>query len=148
MDQLHNHFSLDADEMLVNIGSVAVPWKTSSLATQLQDVRGSAWHFTDQGVAPVRVRVRYSTQYLMSPAFSPFLSELRALLQRLGLTEKLGICAFTREDQDSTTRVEFTQGRANITLPFDIAPEEGQDRSIEAVWQFEMPPGSSNKSRK
>lgn len=25
---LHNHFSLDADEILVNIGSVAVPWKT------------------------------------------------------------------------------------------------------------------------
>ena len=39
MTLLHNHFSLDADEILVNIGSVAVPWKTSSLATQLHDVR-------------------------------------------------------------------------------------------------------------
>lgn len=29
---LHNHFSLDEDEILVNIGSVAVPWKTSSRA--------------------------------------------------------------------------------------------------------------------
>ena len=41
--------------------------------------------------------------------FQPFLSELRALLDRLGLTETLGICAFTWEEQDATTtQVEFT----------------------------------------
>ena len=39
---LHNHFSLDSDEILVNIASVAVPWKTPSLAKQLCDVKGSA----------------------------------------------------------------------------------------------------------
>lgn len=144
---LHNHFSLDVDEMLVNIGSVAVPWKTSSLATQLRNVRGSAWRFTEQGVAP------YEFAYDVAPGpdvggFQPFLSELRALLQHLGLAEKLGICAFTREDQDTTTQVEFTQGRANITLPFDIAPQDGPDQSIEAVWQFDLPPGSGTEDRK
>jgi hypothetical protein len=72
--------------------------------------------------------------------FQPFISELRALLNRLGLTEKLGICVFTGKDLDSTTQVEFTQGRANITLPFDIAPEDGPNRSIKAVWQFDLPP--------
>jgi hypothetical protein len=72
--------------------------------------------------------------------FQPFLSELRALLDRLGLTEKLGICVFTGEDLDSATQVEFTQGRANITLPFDIAPEDGPSCSIEAVWQFDLSP--------
>ena len=50
---------------------------------------------------------------------------------------KLGVCVFAGEDLDNTTQVEFTQGRANITLPFDIAPEEGENRSIEAVWQFD-----------
>jgi hypothetical protein len=29
---LHNHFSLNENEILVKIGTVAVPWKTSSLA--------------------------------------------------------------------------------------------------------------------
>ncbi|PMD18682.1 hypothetical protein NA56DRAFT_661318 [Hyaloscypha hepaticicola] len=72
--------------------------------------------------------------------FQPSISELRALLDRLSLPEKLGICVFTGEDLDSTTRVEFTQGRANITLPFDIAPEDGPNRSIEAVWQFDLSP--------
>ena len=144
---LHNHFSLDADEMLVNIGSVAVPWKTSSLATKLRDVRGSAWRFTEQGVAPYEFAYDVASRPDVS-GFQPFLSELRVLLDRLGLTGKLGICAVTREDEDATTQVEFTQGRANITLPFDIAPRDGPDRSVEAVWQFDLPPGSGTESRK
>ena len=80
--------------------------------------------------------------------FQPFLSELRALLDRLGLTEKLGIYAFTRKDLDSTTQMEFTEGRANITLPFDISPEEGPSRLIEAVWQFDLSPESETGSGK
>lgn len=134
---LHNHFSLDENEILVNIGSVAVPWKTTSLAGQLRDVKGSAWRFTEQGVAPYEFA--YDVTVLPDVSdFQPFLSELRVLLDRLGLTEKLGICAFRGQDLDSTTQVEFTQGRANITLPFDIAPEDGPNRSIEAVWQFDF----------
>lgn len=135
---LHNHFSLDENEILVNIGSVAVPWKTNSLAEQLRGVRGSAWRFTEQGVAPYEFA--YDQNLPDVSDFQPFLSELRVLLKRLRLTDKLGICAFRSEDLYSTTQVEFTQGRANITLPFDIAPEDGPNRSIEAVWQFDLSP--------
>lgn len=135
---LHNHFSLDENEILVNIGSVAVPWKTTSRAEQLRDVQGSAWRFTERGVAPYEFA--YDVNSLPLPDvsdFQPFLSEFRVLLDRLGLTGKLGICAFREgEDLDSTTQMEFTQGRANITLPFDIDPEDGPSRPIEAVWQF------------
>jgi len=144
---LHNHFSLDENEILVNIGSVAVPWKTPSLAEQLRDVKGSAWRFTEQGIAPYEFAYDVSSLPDVS-GFQPFISELRALLDRLGLTEKLGICVFTSEDLDSTTRVEFTQGRANITLPFDIAPEDGPNRSIEAVWQFDLSPELGTETRK
>ncbi len=49
---LHNHFPLDDNKILVNIGPVAVPWETPSLAEQLRNVRGSAWRFTEQGIAP------------------------------------------------------------------------------------------------
>lgn len=144
---LHNHFSLDENEILVNIGSVAVPWKTPSLAEQFRDVKGSAWRFTEQGIAPYEFAYDVSSLPDVS-GFQPFISELRALLNRLGLTEKLGICVFTGEDTDSTTRVEFTQGRANITLPFDIAPEDGPNRSIEAVWQFDLSPELGTETRK
>ncbi|KAI0003449.1 hypothetical protein F4779DRAFT_621876 [Xylariaceae sp. FL0662B] len=137
---LHNHFSLDENEILVNIGSVAVPWKTSSLSEQLRDVRGSAWRFTEQGLAAYEFAYDVSSSQPDISGFRPFLSELRALLDRLGLMEKLGICVLTGKDLDSTTQVEFTQGRANITLPFDIAPEDGPCRAIEAVWQFDLSP--------
>jgi len=66
----------------------------------------------------------------------------------LGLTEKLGICVFTGEDLDSTTQVGFTQGRANITLPFDIVPEDGPNRSIEAIWKFGLSPEQGTEKRK
>lgn len=136
---LHNHFSLDENEILVNIGSVAVPWNTSSLAKQLHDVKGNAWRFTEQGIAPYEFAYDVSSHPDVS-GFQLFLSELREVLSGLGLMDKLGICVFASEDVDSTTQVEFTQGRANITLPFDIAPGNGPDRSIEAVWQFEASP--------
>lgn len=129
---LHNRFSLSENEILVNIGSVAVPWKTSSLAEQLRDVKGSAWRFTEQGIAPYEFAYDVSSRPDVG-GFPEFISELRALLDRLGLTEKLGICGFTGEDLDLPTRVEFTQSHANITLPFDIAPKDGPNRSIEAV---------------
>lgn len=144
---LHNHFTLDTNEMLVNIGSVAVPWETPSLAEQLRDVKGSAWRFTEQGLAPYEFAYDVNTRPDIG-GFQPFLSELSALLDRLGLTGKLGICCFSREDLDSTTQVEFTQGRANITLPFDISPGDGPDRSIEAVWQFDSSSGTDIDSGK
>ncbi|KAI1175976.1 hypothetical protein F4777DRAFT_597917 [Nemania sp. FL0916] len=137
---LHNHFPLDEDEVLVNIGSVAVPWKTTSLAKQFRDVRSSAWRFIEQGIAPYEFVYDVSSRPDVS-GFQPFLTELRALLGHLGLMGKLGLCVLTSEDLNSNTQVEFTQGRANITLPFDIAPEGGPNRSIEAVWQFDVSPG-------
>jgi hypothetical protein len=99
---LYNYFSLDENEILVNIGSVTVPWKTPSLAKQLCDVKGSVWRFTEQGIA------LYKFAYDMSllpdiSGFQLFISELRAVLDCLGLTEKLGICVFTGEDLDLTT---------------------------------------------
>lgn len=130
--------------MLVNIGSVAIPWNISSLAKEQHDVRGSAWLFTEQGIAPCEFSYDVSSQ-LDTTRLQPFVSELRDALGSLGLMEKLGICAFTSEDIDPTTQVEFTQGRANITLPFDIAPGDGTDRSIEAVWQFDKSPKLGTK---
>lgn len=116
-----------------------MPCESPSLVEHLRDLRGSAWRFVEQGIAPYEFTYGLSLQPDVS-GFQPFISELKALLDRLELTEKLGICVFAGEDLESTTQVEFTQGRVNITLPFDIAPETGSDRSIEAVWQFDLFP--------
>ena len=44
---LYNHFSLDQDQILVNTGSVAIPWRTPSLVPALHDVKGSSWRLTN-----------------------------------------------------------------------------------------------------
>ncbi|KYK59810.1 hypothetical protein DCS_00944 [Drechmeria coniospora] len=141
---LHNHFTLKDDEILVNFGSVAVPWKTTSSAKQLLDVKGSAWRFTKDGLVPYEF-THYAYPAADIGGFQSFLSELRDLLCSFGLVEKLGICALQDGVGDRAPQVEFTQGRANITLPFDIDPTEGPDNSIEASWEFESPSESNSK---
>jgi hypothetical protein len=89
------------------------------------------------------------------PKFQPFqrfLFELNALLKRLGLTETLSLCAFTSEDVEDThsaAQMELTQGLDNVASPFHIVPEEGENRSIQAVWQFDVStPAHNHGNRK
>jgi len=71
-----------------------------------------------------------------------FLLELAAILEKGHLANILGICSLPEKSLDRPTTMEFTSGRANITLPFDIAPHDGN--VIDAVWQFSTNPlGSS-----
>ena len=131
----------------MNIRSVAMPQKTLSLIKQLHDIKGSAQRFIEQGIALYKFAYNVSSLLNIS-GFQLFISKLRALLNRLGLTEKLSIYVFTSEDLDLTTQVEFTQGRANITLPFNIAPKDGPNRLIKAVWQFDLSPKLGTKTYK
>ncbi|KAJ9137753.1 hypothetical protein NKR23_g9013 [Pleurostoma richardsiae] len=131
---LHNHFPVEADEMLVSFGNVALPYKTSSPAAELCDIKGSSWRFVDKDLIPYEF-VHNSASRPGIQDFQPFLSELRPALERLGLTKKLGICILAPEGQNTTQHIEITRDRMNITLPFDISPD---DKSIEAVWGFEL----------
>ena len=51
-----------------------------------------------------------------------FLLELGAILEKRNLANTLGICSLGEKSIDRPATIEFTSGRANITLPFDIAP--------------------------
>ena len=131
---LHNHFFLENHEMLVNFDSVAVPWDTTSGAKELNGVNASAWRFTDQGLAPYEfVHTAVETPLDRHPMPS-FLLELAAIFEKWNLTDILGIYSVGEKSIDRPTTMEFTSGRANITLPFDIAPNDGN--VIDAMWQF------------
>ncbi|KAL2043661.1 hypothetical protein N7G274_003968 [Stereocaulon virgatum] len=65
---------------------------------------------------------------------SDFLQELAHMLEHLKLTGILGVFALEDKPANSAPKMEFTEGRANITLPFDISGPEKD--SIEAMWQF------------
>ena len=139
---LHNHFLLEHHEMLVNVDSVAVPWDTTSGATELAGVKASAWRFTEQGLAAYEFTHAAVEISLHCHQMQSFLLELRAILEKWNLANILGICSVSEKSLDRPTTMEFTSGRANITLPFDIAPHDGN--VIDAMWHFSSDPlGSS-----
>ena len=139
---LHNHFLLEQHEMLVNVDSVAVPWDTTSGATELAGVSASAWRFTNQGLAPDEFTHAAVEVSLYHHPMQSFLLELGTILEKHNLSNILGICSLGEKSIDRPTTMEFTSGRANITLPFDIAPHDGN--VIDAMWQFSSHPlGSS-----
>lgn len=140
---LHNHFLLEQHEILVNVDSVAVPWDTTSGATELAAVNASAWRFTNQGLAPYEFAHAAVEVSLYCHPIQSFLLELGTILEKHNLANILGICSLGNKSIDKPTTMEFTEGRANITLPFDIAPHDGN--IIDAMWQFSSHPlGSSN----
>lgn len=128
---LHNHFLLEPCEMLVSIDSVAVPWDTRN---STETVNASSWRFTENGIAPYEFTHEAPEIRLDCQPMQSFLLELRAILMQWNLANILGICSLNEKPIDRPATMEFTSGRANITLPFDIAPNDGNN--VDAMWQF------------
>ncbi|OBT63221.1 hypothetical protein VE03_07791 [Pseudogymnoascus sp. 23342-1-I1] len=137
IQMLHTHFAISSDERLVGIGAVAVP-------IELDIIVGSAIKPLVYCFVPSGVAVCEWTQGddanevdLSSPQYSAFMAELRTVLEGAGLIDVLGI--FVRQPSDGQTKgVEFTAGRANITLHKDNPIGEGT--AVEASWVFEEKP--------
>ncbi|KAL8957737.1 MAG: hypothetical protein Q9193_005068 [Seirophora villosa] len=136
---LHNHFLLEPNEMLVHISdSAALPWDTTSGAKELSDIKAIAWRFTDQGLAPYEFAHAAAVASLDRHPMPSFLVDLAVILQKWKLTNILGLCSLGETSVDEPATMEFTEGRVNITLPFDIAPNDGS--TINAMWQFGSDP--------
>lgn len=126
--------------MLVNVDSVAVPWDTTSSAAEFA---GDNWRFTDQGLASYEFAHAAVEIPLHRHPMQSFLLVLGAIPEKQNLANILGICSLGEKSADRPATMEITSGRrANITLPFDIAPHGGN--VIDAMWQFSSDPlGSS-----
>ncbi|KAL9094259.1 MAG: hypothetical protein Q9165_003399 [Trypethelium subeluteriae] len=131
---LHNHFLMEPNEMLVNIGSVAIPWNKDNGAGQLKDVNASSWRFMEAGLMPYEFTYSGRKAALDSCHLQRFLGAVRTILVTFGLVDVFGICLLDGSGVDVPATTEFTSGRANVTLSFDIAPNDGM--SIDAMWQF------------
>jgi hypothetical protein len=133
IQMLHTHFAIGDDERLVGIGAVAVP-------IELDIIVGSAikplvYRFVDSGVAVCEWTQGNDANEvdLSSPQYAAFMAELRTVLDEAGLIDVLGI--FVRQPGDGKMKsVEFTAGRANITLHKDEPTDGG--KSVEASWVF------------
>jgi hypothetical protein len=132
---LHNHFLLGQNEILVSHDSVAVP-----CSEKLPNVCASSWRFIDEGITPYEFI--YSATKTPLDQMQPFLAEFSAIIKKWKLVDIFGICSLKKGSVDRPVTVEFTSGRANITLPFDAAPDDGN--LVDAMWQFSSSPPSSS----
>lgn len=130
----HNHFLLECYEMLVDFDSVALPVDTRSGTKQLGAIHASSWRFTEKGIAPYEFTHTAQEISLDSQPVQSFSAEFGAILAKWNLANVFGICSLSDKPIDRPTTMEFTSGRANITLPFDITPDDGN--TIDAMWRF------------
>lgn len=139
---LHNHFLLEPYEMLVNVDSVAVPWDVRSGCKELADVNASAWRFNEKGLTPYEFTHAALKTPLEGSPMQAFLTDLFTILKKQNIANIFGICSLRESSFDGPPTVEFTSGRTNITLPFDISPSDGNE--VQAMWQFSSNPSKSS----
>jgi hypothetical protein len=131
---VHRHFDLAQHEMLINIGNVAAPCDTNDVASGV--AKPSSWCFTRDGVMPYEF-THGSAQVSMDDHMKDFLADYCTILEENHASHILGLCTLDGVPAGSdVTSVEFTSGRANITLPFDVDPSEGG--AVGAMWQIEQ----------
>ena len=135
---LHNHFFLENNEILVNIGNATVPWDITSGAKELEEVGPCSWRFVDDGLTPYEFVHSKGTWTSSDDIPLAFLQDFYKTIEAHNLTDVLGLCLVPGNDAVMT---EFTSGRANITLPFDIAPGDGW--LVDAMWRFSEAPNDS-----
>ena len=71
-----------------------------------------------------------------------FLAEFRTIINKWKLGNVFGICSLKEEPIGGPVTMEFTSGYTNMTLPFNIAPNDSN--IVDAMWQFSSTlPGSS-----
>ncbi|KFX99133.1 hypothetical protein O988_04028 [Pseudogymnoascus sp. VKM F-3808] len=144
IQMLHTHFEISDDERLVSVGAVAVPIELDIIVGSA--VKPLVYRFVPSGVAVCEWTQGDDANEvdLSSPQYSAFMTELRAVLDDAGLIDVLGI--FVRQPCDGESKgVEFTAGRANITL-HKANPSEG-GTAVEASWVFQerpVTPGDGN----
>ncbi|KFY29400.1 hypothetical protein V493_02388 [Pseudogymnoascus sp. VKM F-4281 (FW-2241)] len=138
IQMLHTHFAINDDERLVGIGSVAIPIELDIIVGTA--IKPLVYRFVPTGVAVCEwTQGNDATEVdLSSPPYAAFMAELRTVLEDAGLIDVLGI--FVRQPSDGEMKgVEFTAGRANITLHKDN-PTKGGGTIVEASWVFEETP--------
>ncbi|KAL3469849.1 hypothetical protein BJX99DRAFT_264771 [Aspergillus californicus] len=147
---LHNYFPLNEAERLVQFGNAAIPWDTTSAGSELGNIITSSWRFVSDGLAPYEFRYSNPTRgplfKLSLEKHEAFLDELRAALTKANLIDILGLCTLDEQDINAPPTIEFTSGRANITLDVDIDWDPSEEGGyIEAIWQFGSTRGSSGE---
>ena len=127
---VHQHFEIQQNEKLVTFGNVAVPIISSP---DDLSVAASRWAFSGNKLIPYEFTA--GAENIDVDNHVAFLDKISQALHSSGLADNLGLCsAGSIAGKDSEPTMEFTSGRANVTLPFDRNPLEGD--SVDAAWKI------------
>ncbi|KAI6355348.1 hypothetical protein MCOR25_008234 [Pyricularia grisea] len=138
LTMLHRHFDMAPNERLVEYGATSTPWE---LESDKNTIKPHCWVLGQDGVSPYEFR--YDPQNnateleidFNSPKIQAFAHEFIQLVDKIGGTGLFGICAHPGARQ-FTNRLEFTEGRANITIPMEEVPEDMKRNMTSAAWYF------------
>lgn len=65
-----------------------------------------------------------------------FVQEIGSLLREMNLDQLLGLTRVQEPDIRSPGIMEFTSGRANVTVPDAMWALDNEHGAVEATWQF------------
>lgn len=127
----------------VDYKGVAVPWKVEPSAISyngLGHLGPRSWAFGGGAIFPYE----YYFDLHKPPAVPPneFLSDLALVLEKHGLCHVLGVQACGADKQPV---VEFTEGRANVSVSIDADDLTGL---VEAMWMFDKDGEERRKKKK
>jgi hypothetical protein len=115
---LYNHFLLSQNEKFIGFGSIAVPY-----TGELPNITASSWYFIGESIIPYEF---FCSDIKISLAqMQPFLAEFRTIINKWKLANIFGICSLKEESIGGPVTTEFISRYTNITLPFDITPDNG-----------------------
>ncbi|KAJ5911351.1 uncharacterized protein N7473_000654 [Penicillium subrubescens] len=143
MTLLHSHFVLNDHEILVEANGTSTPWDLrgadptpTGFAKYDGAIKPSSWMVTDDHL---RAFEFYFDPNTGTPGIDPsvsFVEDLSTILKANNLSNVLGLYQIA---DASTGQIEVTEGRANVTFPFDkVAHPDviNSDKYIQTSWQF------------
>ena len=127
--------------MLVSFGTVSVPVNSQKMDDNTTShISGSSWMWTCEGPTP------YEFAFAQDEAkISPeLLSEVFTCLQASDLSQLLGLLYLPH----TAGGLEYTEGHANITLPYGVTYMGGPDEYDEVLWTFSPDPVVMRRCKK
>ncbi|KAI1132210.1 hypothetical protein F5Y10DRAFT_261456 [Nemania abortiva] len=133
---LHKHFDMEPTEMLVEFGNVSVPWDAECNKSEIHRITPTSWRFITGGIAPYEFTAGETTSLPGDQNYDEFTLELGNLLRDMHLDQLLGFRQIGKSTIESPAIMEFTSGRANVTVPDALWAQNKDYAAVEAAWQF------------
>lgn len=95
-----------------------------------------SWRYTADGIVPYEFSGDETTLLPSDKEYDAFVEELGNSLRDLQVDQLLGLCYVGNSNIQSAGTMEFSSGRANVTVPNMMWNLQTDSAAVEAAWQF------------